>query len=275
MQMQKISDIRHELKSIPEALRDEPEGVGHKMGDDPATLLYDPEQTAEGYEDSVAPVRVEDLIDTSGTGEGRDTPPRDPGPIFELPPEIEEKDADELLSDEDGDQIQQEVLLHGVEALGWYYTFHQMGKQWGIYVSIRGILYMVARVFQHLGCDNTRKLALAFHAIHRHELFHFAADYMSSQWELAVGDPCYWPARTLKDPGLGYNLDEEMLANAYMLRGFGYPSESTRERGAYSRLQTFATLQPPGYCLGNKVVPRRNFDAGCIDLSLAYQSEAC
>jgi hypothetical protein len=40
-----------------------------------------------------------------------------------------------------------------------------------------------------------RRLEIAFHAILRHELFHFATDCMAANWELATNMPVYWYAK--------------------------------------------------------------------------------
>lgn len=62
-----------------------------------------------------------------------------------------------------------------------------------------------------------------FHAVLRHELFHFEVDCMIASWELATGVEVYWASRKYRNAA-GYNELEEGLANAYMLRGFKYPS---------------------------------------------------
>ena len=229
--MQRVSKILQALERIPGALRNEPEDIGREIGDLPAALtLYDPDTL---YEDTLYEETLEPVSGPLGEAYSANSP--DPSPVFEIPPEIEEIDAQRILSKDAGERIQQKVLVHGIDALGWYFTFHQRSHQWGIYISISGIAHLAARVFHALDCSNTRKFGLAFQAIHRHELLHFAADYMSAQWELAVGQECFWLSRSLKDPKLGYNLQEEMLANGYMLRGFRWPSDATGRSGAGSQ----------------------------------------
>src|SRR5690606_28391437 len=90
------------------------------------------------------------------------------------------------------------------------------------------------------------------------------------QWELAAGDACFWPSRSLKESG--YNHQEEMLANAYMLRGVRYPSRASKQDGAYRALKKFTLSQPAGYNAGSKIVDRYNFLENCGYLSFQYQS---
>jgi hypothetical protein len=77
----------------------------------------------------------------------------------------------------------------------------------------------MAHVFDHLKTDWQTKVQLGFRALHQHELFHYAVDYMSAQWEAISEMPCYYPARKLK-ARIGYNPKEEMIANANKIRSF-------------------------------------------------------
>jgi len=66
-----------------------------------------------------------------------------------------------------------------------------------------------------------RKIELAFHAILRHELFHFAADCMAANWELSLGMPVYWPAKAKLCNATNYIELEEALANAHSCEDTG------------------------------------------------------
>jgi hypothetical protein len=251
--MQQVSDLRRALVEIDGSLRETPE-INHRASGDIA-VLQEPfgeagHRIARGFPDLARD-------DESGTG-------GDPLIIAELPPEIELDDAAPLISMEEAEKVRTRVSMHGVDALGWYITFHQKAYQWGIYLSADGIRFLadpVQGIFGSLNVGPRRRVELACHAILRHELMHFAVDYMAAQWELATGFCCFWPAIKLRDPKLGYAPLEEELANSYMLRGFRFPSQSLREPGAYKSLRKFVRIMPPGYRDAVSNVSRSSFDA--------------
>jgi len=140
----------------------------------------------------------------------------------------------------------------GTDALAWYVTFHGKGVQWGIYIPVSSISYLMTSVFGPLNCDSLTKSKMAFRMLHQHELFHFAVDYMAAQLEAIVGLPCHKPARDLKDKLLGYILLEEQLANAHMIRSFRSGPRANRVSGATNVVRQFVMNQPPGYREGAK-----------------------
>ncbi|MGV0721046.1 hypothetical protein ABQF17_07700 [Mycolicibacterium elephantis] len=137
--------------------------------------------------------------------------------------------------------------IRGVDALGWYVTFHQLGCQYGIHLPLERLLWMAFSHLADVDVPAERKLELAFHAVLRHELFHFEVDCMVANWELATGVETYWASRKLRNAA-GYNELEEGLANAYMLRGFKYPTRLLGNApGAYAALKQMCEMQPSGY----------------------------
>jgi hypothetical protein len=128
-------------------------------------------------------------------------------------------------------------------------------------------------VFGGLKVDLKTRIRIAFRALHQHELFHFAVDYMASQWEAISGKPCHKPARALRDRARGYIVLEEQLANASMVRSFWGGRSSLRARGRSDALRTFVRQQPPGYCDAERVVATAAFRDGCERLARAYISQ--
>ena len=108
---------------------------------------------------------------------------------------------------------------------------------------------LAGSTFASLKVDLNTKLQIAFRALHQHELFHFAVDYMSSQLGGILGMPCHKPARGLMDPRAGYILLEEELANAHMIRASRGGHAKLRAQGKAKVLREFVREQPPGYCL--------------------------
>jgi hypothetical protein len=108
--------------------------------------------------------------------------------------------------------------------------------------------------------------------MHQHELFHFAADTMATQFEGILERPCHRPARTLKDPDLGYNVLEEELANAHMLRALRGGRSRLRVRGRLEQARSFVAMQPPGYRDAPRSLAADTFRAGCEALAQRYAS---
>lgn len=171
--------------------------------------------------------------------------------LFEIGAEVDEDLLMAAMNGSDGERIRQAVLVNGVDALGWYVSFHARGAQWGIYVPMSGIAYLMKHGFSDLSADPITKLRIAFRAIHQHELFHFAADYTAAQWESILGKPCFVPARRLRDDQFGYNLLEEECANAHMMRSFLGGRSSLKAAGRMDAIRSFVRMQPPGYKNGD------------------------
>jgi hypothetical protein len=116
-------------------------------------------------------------------------------------------------------KLRSRLLSAGVDGLGWYVSFHQIGVQWGIYIPVSGLVLTALGTFGSLSCDLETKITLAFRLIHQHEMFHFGADYAMAQLEILSAKPVWVPAREkLRDKDLGYRRHEEQLANAWMMR---------------------------------------------------------
>jgi hypothetical protein len=244
--MERVTNLRDALSEIDGALRDTPEHERRARGE--IAVLQEPLGEVQSLREAPA-IEEPPTDDEQGIG-------ADPLIIAELPPEVERDDAAPLISPEDAEEIATRVSVQGTEALGWYVTFHQTAYQWGAYVSADGLRFLadpIHGVFGRLNLSPRRRIELACQTILRHELMHFAVDYMASQWEIATGSCCFWPARKLRDPNLGHAPLEEELANSYMLRGFRFPSALLREPGAYRALSDFVSTMPPGYrdCIKN------------------------
>src|SRR5262249_23289752 len=146
-----------------------------------------------------------------------------------------------------GEKIRQSAMLKGVDALAFYVTLHVTGAQWGIYIPVSSVLYLAVRFANETKADWSTCLKLAFRCLHQHELFHFTTDYFVTQLELLTGEPCFKPARRLRDPKLGYIVLEEKCANAQMSRALARPPASMRVPSRMSPLREFVRSQPAGY----------------------------
>ncbi len=162
----------------------------------------------------------------------------------------------------------------GVEAYGWYRSFHlEPQEKWGIYMRDWGLLEIARKAFVPGNAQTGDNLdvgaavAKAVRLLLLHECFHFVVDVAATSLELlqhsrdlsqgsgaTVGDYRHWldyfETVYLDGAGPGPRL-EEGLANAYCFRHL-------RPKG---RARTFMRNQPPGYCdfeafLGD------NFDPG-------------
>lgn len=176
-------------------------------------------------------------------------------PKFQLTPTAE--DGLPTLGADQRVKIAQDVLLRGVDALGWYSSFHVTGVQWGAYVKLSSLLYLACEAFSELDLQPVAKLRLAFRAILDHELFHFATDYAIAQTELAQGSAWWVPynkacSQTTSPP---YPI-EEKLANAYILRRFRSGPRALRVRGGQPAMRRFTQQQPEGYRDAYQVQPR-------------------
>jgi hypothetical protein len=193
-----------------------------------------------------------------------------PTVIFEVPPSLTDSDVREVLGNDAG-ELNQLAQLRGVDAYGWYLSFHQRMQQHGIYIPAERLLAFACHVFSALPLSPERKLEAAFHAILRHELFHFEADCMAANWELSIGQAVWWPGRN--EPQR-HDL-EEGLANASMLRGFRYPEGTLRGTvGCYRTLSDACKRQPAGYRDGPRYAKSRAaYVSHCRDLSFVMARE--
>lgn len=196
----------------------------------------------------------------------------EPGVIFEVPPNVTEAEIENVLGERGSGELKRLEQVRGIDALGWYVTFHQRSYQHGIYIPIEGIFSLASGALSSLRVEPQRKIELAFHAIHRHELFHFATDCMIANWELASRREVYWKAKAAHRNASGYVELEEALANAYMLRGFKWPTQALKTTGGYAALGKYCEMQPVGYNAGPDYArSHQRYVRGCQWLSLDYQ----
>jgi hypothetical protein len=261
-----IRAIKAALETIPHALYDEPLPEDVSEGIKPAAEIarLDPHAVRE---ETQAEYKTRDDNDENGVSDN-------PICIFEVPPEVTDQDVESKLGDELG-RLRRLHHMKGTDALGWYVTFHQNAAQFGVHIPIEGIASLAIMALDAVELPIERKLEIAFYAILRHELFHFAADCMAANWELSLGYQVYWSANFNLRNERGYIKLEEALANAYMLRGLRHPIRTLRDsRGSASALKAFCGSQPEGYRDGpSYAVSRETYITGCRKLSTSFQHE--
>jgi hypothetical protein len=261
-----VHAIRNALEAISGAVRDEPLPERVRQGIDPANEIgrFDPADLAGSASDG--PLEYHELEDDDS--EVLD----EPTVVFEVPPEITDAEVKNVLGDGLG-ELERQQQIHGIDALGWYVTFHQRRLQHGVYIPVEGALALTVGALSGLKVPVARRLQLAFHAIFRHEIYHFAADCMAANWELAIGAEVYWKAKNRLRNADQYIELEEALANAYMLRGFRHPVRALAKSGGASlALKKFCLQQPAGYRDGPRFAEsRRSYVNGCRELSARFQ----
>lgn len=274
--MKRVSQIREGLQDIPgalEAFEPDPGFEGRERAIDASRVIWSGEQMNEREGDAtIAPVTDGDDrdFDDDPVSEGDEEASLDP--VVELGADAEE--CIERLGGAAGVELEQSVLLHGMDALGWYVSFHYTGVQWGIYVPLSGIAYLAGRVFHTLSASLDAKVRLAFHAIFHHELFHFATDYAIAQAELTHREPWHLPARrAFRAQSPRYCVLEEKLANAQMLLAFRSTKAALRVKGKQAVLRQFVLEQPEGYRDALDVRPEHT-DALLSDLAGCYGEHA-
>src|SRR5580704_11872261 len=157
-----------------------------------------------------------------------------------------------------------------MDALGWYVSFHVVGVQWGIYIPVLGIAYLMKNALSKLTATLDTKGHLAFHAILNHELFHFGTDYTVAQAELLHQEPWWVPAKAaFKRRTPNYCVIEEQLANAYMLKAFRTMKPALRVPGKQRALIEFTKEQPEGYREGH-LIKSQDWDRCLTALAQEY-----
>jgi mRNA-degrading endonuclease RelE of RelBE toxin-antitoxin system len=262
-----VRAIRDALEDIPGAIREDPLPEDAHGGTDPAAEVWvsDPGYRSESLAlDSPDPTADDDAISDG------------PNVIFEIPPEVTDTDIQRVLGHDDFAEMKRLHEIRGIDALGWYVTFHQRTAQHGVHIPLEGALLLAGQAFPQLPVPDTRKYDLAFHAILRHEVFHFAADCMAANWELAIGADAYWKAKEKHRNAQGYVELEEAMANAYMLRGFQHPRRLLANSGGASpALREYTKGQPAGYRDAHLYAKSRYaYVAGCRGLSTQVQHAA-
>jgi len=262
--MKKISEIRTQLGKIPGALIEFP----------PQDDYHGPEEGLEVEQLWEGPENLESfsgnrMNDVSEESEDFDVDLHDFEPIIEIAPEVEEVVA--AFGGEEGQRIKRAIELNGVDALGWYSSFHITGVQWGIYIPISGIAYMASECLPTIKDHSFEKaITISFHSILAHELFHFATDCVVAQGELATQDPWWVPRKeSLMDSRESYCLQEEKMANAYMLHKMRSNKALLRCRGRKPALKKFVGNQPEGYCNALHVM-RGDWERELTELASIY-----
>jgi hypothetical protein len=259
-----IREIRRALQDIPGATKFDPKPEDIAEGTGPATEVARLDQDAK-WSASEQPL--------DGAQETDDVESTDaPVCIFEVPPELTDADVQGKLGLEVG-RLKRLEQIRGTDAYGWYVTFHQNAFQYGVHIPAEGVATLALGALDNLGLSIKRKLEITFHAVLRHELFHFAVDCMVANWELTLGIPVYWTGKTRLRNAAGYIELEEALANAYMLRGLRYPVRILADsRGALQAMIDFCVRQPSGYSEGPLLaISRNSYATGCRKLSASFQ----
>lgn len=199
--------------------------------------------------------------------------PRDFEDLVELG-EADDETVAKALKGEVGGIIRRAVGTEGIDALGWYVPFHVYGSRWGIYIPVSGILYLAGGPLAGLPVNFQQRTKIALRMVHQHELFHFATEYACAQLELATSKAVYNKRSVLMDPRLRFFVQEECVANAWMLRSFRGGKAELRPRGTLDQIRNFIEGQPPGYRDAPSIVRADRFEAACHDLLCKYNGAA-
>lgn len=135
-----------------------------------------------------------------------------------------------------------DVVEKGIEALAWYVSFHNSEDEWGIYIPMTSVHYLVSRLFEKEKISETRKFNLAFELLLNHERFHFMADYAQTQTELLLGVACRYLLKNQFVKGRYLEI-EEALANAFMLNQL----KNSVTKKQLGKIINFVLNQPRGY----------------------------
>ncbi|MDM7861923.1 hypothetical protein QTP81_15070 [Alteromonas sp. ASW11-36] len=181
--------------------------------------------------------------------------------VFEYAAEIDSELINNVMGGNAGRDIKKSVLQNGVDALAYYVPFHVRGGQWGIYIPLSSIAFMISQVFHKVDAPPIDIMRMSVRALHQHELFHFAVEYALAQCEVIHRRPIYKNLNSLNNPGVGYRLVEEQLANASMIRSFW----GRRVRGKTQALRGFVRSQPAGYKDAEAITARVRFEETASD----------
>lgn len=262
--MKKITEIRSNIADIPGVFIELPSEEADRSNDPAIKTLWSPDRDDGNTSDYICQSDDELPKFPDLTG---------PEELFEYGAEIDKDELVRALGGVAGNQIKQ-AKLHsngGLGALGWYIPFHVKNVNPGIYIPISSILFLVREYFWELETDFWTKFKLAFRAIHQHELFHFAVDYMAAQWEGITSSPCKFPGIIgLRSEKHGYILQEEELANTQMLFSFRWANKPLNIKGKTAALKKFVKNSKPGYCDALKNTKVAMFDKKCEMLALDY-----
>ena len=227
--------LRQELERVDGALRDEPSpeevGGGEK----------------EAFEAGKRDAPAGD--DGASTGEHQFNPSQASSIVFEVPPNIVDGDVANALGDLE-EKVEALIKVRGIDALGWYVSFHQRKRQHGIYLDVSRVAVLAKNHLTGTGLGLAERLEIALEAVLQHELFHFAVDCMAANFELASGSACYWDVKERFRNKAGYFELEEQQANAFMLRSIQVIGNKPLRRKIIADLETFCAKQPEGYSVG-------------------------
>jgi hypothetical protein len=138
--------------------------------------------------------------------------------------------------------LDDDVAEKGIEALAWYVSLHNSEDEWGIYIPMTSVHYLVNRLFEKEKISDTRKFNLAFDLLLHHERFHFLADYAQTQTELLLGVACRYMLKNQFPKGKYLEI-EEALANAFMLNQL----QNSATKKQLEKIKKFVLNQPAGY----------------------------
>ena len=248
MNMIEISEIRENLREIPNALeRDQLPAAPRYRGDPNKILKVD----IEGFSDDNDVGSLRDLTDT--------------------------REVEELFR-----ELDDAVGAGGVEALAWYHPFHISSSQWGIYIPLTSLHYIADRwLDRRMGL--ARRASLALEILLSHEVVHHACEYAVAQFEIFLRAPCWAPARErLRGAKLNWFDDEEALANANSVRQISLTqSQQTVDRLHHSLLNSPrgyrdfpSALSDAGFQDHTAEVLRHNVGIPAVDLQTGFLSSA-
>lgn len=258
----RLQNVREHLGDIDDGLRGDESGSGPlapEGGPPSDTLsLHDPQQSEREL--------TINAVDPSPDSEWQDA-----DVFVGHRSEGEWADALSRAKGADGRHIRDRVDLAGIDALGFYLTFHHRSPRWGCYIRTSGLVWLASNVYWRVCGEASKAVRLAYRAIIEHELMHFAVDYALVQLELQTRMAVFWPAfdarqREAKVMATLHEA-EERLANGYMLMRMKTLPRALRTAGAYEATKCFAAAQPAGYCDGYQIVgPRALRNGACNEL---------
>jgi hypothetical protein len=145
-----VHRIREALAGIDVALRYEPipedAGVGDERGIE--VVISDPgggsrfDMVDAGFE----PDPVGDAVE-------------EPLVVFEVPPQMTDAEIRNTLGDNRIGELQRLHEIRGVDAYGWYLSFHQLSGQYGIYIRFEAIVWLTLQFLQEVDMPFERKVS--------------------------------------------------------------------------------------------------------------------
>lgn len=264
--MKNIRDIRHALEGIEDVWFDNPPEEGPQGHEGAVSTIWQGNHLDVSALDMDLP--KEDYWSSRDSGSDIEDAPIEFDEIFEYGADVDFEELVNAIGDDKEKAIRQSVMVRGVDALAYYIPFHLRGAQWGIYIPLTSIVYMIKNVFNRVPADPVSLMRMAIRAMHQHELFHFAVEYAMAQLELITQTPLHLRSRQLKGEH-GYNRFEEQLANANMIRSF----RGRRIKGKTEALRNFTLSQPVGYCDAAKSLRNEVFKNDCGLLITEYFSK--